>query len=166
MVALAVDDPVFQGDVLVTDAGGAVGLVFNDNTTFALGENARMVLDELVFDPDGGEGSSLFSVVEGAFVFVSGEIAANNPEEMVVRTPVATIGIRGTKAACLAAAEGADNRIVLLPNDDGTIGAIVVTTDASRLIITEANLHGHRWYRQHHRDGHRRGRPQPNPCGG
>ena len=105
VVELSADDPIFQGDVLATGDGATVGLVFNDNTTFALGEGGRMVLDKLIFDPDSGEGSSAFSVVRGAFVFVSGQIAANNPEEMVVRTPVATIGVRGTTAAGKATPE-------------------------------------------------------------
>ena len=140
MVSLSVDAPVYQGDVLVTEASGAVGLVFNDDTTFALGENARMVLDELIYDPDSGEGSSLFSVIEGTFVFVSGEIAANDPEQMTIRTPVATIGIRGTKCAGKAGLEGDNNLFVLLPNPDGTVGSIVVATEAGTLIITEANL--------------------------
>ena len=140
VVSLSVDAPVYQGDVLVTEASGAVGLVFNDDTTFALGENARMVLDELIYDPDSGEGSSLFSVIEGTFVFVSGEIAANDPEQMTIRTPVATIGIRGTKCAGKAGLEGDNNLFVLLPNPDGTVGSIVVATEAGTLIITEANL--------------------------
>ena len=140
VVALAVDDSVFQGDVLTTGDGASVGLVFNDDTTFALGESGRMVLDKLIYDPDSGEGESAFSVLQGAFVFVSGEIAANNPEEMVVRTPVATIGIRGTKMAGIAAPEGEENTFVLLPDEDGTVGSVVVINETGSFLVTEANL--------------------------
>ena len=86
---------MFQGDIIETADAGALAIVFIDETTFSLGEDARMVLDELIFDPASQEGSSSFSVVQGVFVFVSGEIAANNPDSMEVRTPVATLGIRG-----------------------------------------------------------------------
>ncbi len=137
-VPLFVDMPVFQGDVLETEAGATVGLVFTDDTTFALGENGRLVLDKLIYDPDTGVGSSAFSVIEGVFVFVSGQIAANNPDQMLVRTPVATIGIRGTKTAGKAAAEGEENTFVLLPDPDGTVGEIVVMTQAGQLHLTEA----------------------------
>ena len=82
-VTLSKDSPVFQGDVLDTGAGAAVAIVFIDETEFSLGEDGRMVLDELIFDPTSLEGSSSFSVVQGVFVFVSGEIAANNPDEMM-----------------------------------------------------------------------------------
>ena len=55
-VVLATDTPVFQGDVVETGSGAAIGLVFNDDTTFSLGDNARMVLDELIYNPDTGIG--------------------------------------------------------------------------------------------------------------
>lgn len=117
-VALTQDTPVYQGDVIETAEDAALSITFIDETAFSLGEEARMVLDEMIFDPDTMEGSSTFSVVQGVFMFVSGEIAANNPDEMIVRTPVATIGIRGTQVGGQAAQEGEANTIILFPKDD------------------------------------------------
>src|SRR5579871_741133 len=48
---LAKGDPVFMRDVLESHANGTVGLILDDNTTFALGEGGRMRLDELVYNP-------------------------------------------------------------------------------------------------------------------
>lgn len=96
-VRLQSGDEVYQGDVLETGTDGAVGITFVDNTEMSLGSRGRMVLDEMIYDPDGGDGSSQFSLVSGAFSFVSGQIAKNGPDAMQVNTPVATIGIRGTK---------------------------------------------------------------------
>ncbi len=96
-VVLAIDSPVFQGDIVETGADSAIGLLFEDGTTFSLGDDARMLLDELSYNADAGSGSLSFSLVQGAFLFVSGEIAASGPDAMIVRTPVATIGVRGTK---------------------------------------------------------------------
>ncbi len=62
-VTLATDSPVFQGDVLETTSAAAVGIVFTDDTTFSLGENARMVLDQLIYNPDTGIGQSTFSLI-------------------------------------------------------------------------------------------------------
>ena len=137
-VTLATDSAVFQGDILETGDGAAVGLVFNDDTTFSLGADARMVLDELVYDPDTGSGRLAFSVLQGVFVFVSGEIAASGPDQMVVRTPVATIGIRGTKVAGQAAAEGERNVITLLPEPDGSVGGISVTNASGTITLSQA----------------------------
>ncbi|GAA0567127.1 FecR domain-containing protein [Caenispirillum bisanense] len=88
---------VFQGDVVQTGADGAIGITFADNTEFSLGAGGRMVLDEMIYDPDSGQGSSSLSLVSGVFSFVSGQIAKTGPDAMQVKTPVATIGIRGTK---------------------------------------------------------------------
>ena len=83
-IKLSEGDSVFQGDILETGTEGAVGITFVDSSTFSLGDEGRMVLDELIFDPSTNEGSSLFSVVQGVFVFVSGEIASENPDAMIV----------------------------------------------------------------------------------
>ncbi len=88
---------IFADDLIETQGGGSVGLLFIDDTSFSLGANARMVVDELVFDPAGASTAS-FNVVQGAFSFISGEIASAGPNAMTVTTPVATIGIRGTGA--------------------------------------------------------------------
>ncbi len=138
VVSLAAGDPVFEGDVLESEAGAAVGLVFNDDSTFALGENGQLVLNELEYDPGTGEGSARFSVLEGMFVFASGQIAANNPEQMILATPVATINVRGAKVAGLAAAEGEQNSITMVPNANGTVGQIVVATEAGQFVLSEA----------------------------
>src|SRR5207248_305281 len=97
---------IFQGDQIETGAGGAIGVVFVDDTTFSLGAAARMTIDELVFDPGANTGKSALSIVQGVFSFVSGKIAAAGPNNMTVSTPVVTIGIRGTSVAGVAAAEG------------------------------------------------------------
>ena len=138
-VTLSKDSPVFQGDILETGAGGAIAVVFIDETEFSLGEDGRMVLDEFIFDPTSLEGSSTFSVVQGVFVFVSGEIAASNPDGMIVRTPVATLGIRGTKVAGKAAAEGELNTVTLMPESGGVVtGSITVSTQSSTVTLNTA----------------------------
>ncbi|MBT4428757.1 MAG: hypothetical protein HOC88_17785 [Rhodospirillaceae bacterium] len=138
-VSLQKDSPIFQGDIIETDEGGAIAIVFIDETTFSLGEDARMVLDELIFDPSSLEGSSSFSVIQGVFVFVSGEIAANNPEAMEVRTPVATLGIRGTKVGGYAAQEGEENKIALLGEGDGEVGELIVYNPSGTVVLDQIN---------------------------
>ena len=61
---------------------------------FGLGQNARMVLNEMIYDPNGSNNSSLLSLVQGTISFVAGAAAKHG--DMKVDTPVATMGIRGT----------------------------------------------------------------------
>jgi hypothetical protein len=95
-VRLQAGDPVFQGDQIQTADGASIKMTFIDGTLFTLGGDARLALDEMVFDPASSSGESAFSILQGGFLFVSGQIAQNNPNDMTVTTPVATIGIRGT----------------------------------------------------------------------
>jgi Ca2+-binding RTX toxin-like protein len=132
-------DPVYQGDVLETDDEGAISLTFVDSTEFALDQGTRLVLVEMVFDAQTGEGSSSFTVVQGIFTFVSGQVAKSGSGAMTVNTPVATIGIRGTKATIKAGSEDEDTVITLLQEDGGHIGEISVTNDAGTQVMNQAN---------------------------
>ena len=89
-----VGDPVYRGDVVQTGADGKVGITFTDGTAFNLSSNARMVLNEFVYDPNGTSNSTLFSLTKGTFTFIAGKVAKTG--DMKIDTPVATMGIRGT----------------------------------------------------------------------
>jgi tetratricopeptide (TPR) repeat protein len=89
-----VGDLVYLGDVVQTGANGRVSINFTDGTSFNLSSNARMALDEYVYDPKGKSNSTMFNLTKGAFTFVAGNIAHTG--DMKVDTPVATMGIRGT----------------------------------------------------------------------
>lgn len=130
-------DEVYQNDIVRTEGDGSIGITFVDGSVFTLGNDARMTLDSLVYDPATGEGSSSVTVIKGMFKFISGDIAANNPGDMVVETPVATIGIRGTTGGGHVIGPGADNQFFLEPNADGTVGWFDVTTDAGTVSMNQ-----------------------------
>jgi tetratricopeptide (TPR) repeat protein len=87
-------DLIYQGDVVQTGIDGTVGMVFTDGTSFTVSKNARMELNELIYDPKGNSNSTLFSLKKGTFTFIAGAIAKTG--NMKVETPVGTMGIRGT----------------------------------------------------------------------
>jgi hypothetical protein len=89
-----VDDPVYQGDVVQTGADGTIGIIFGDGTSFNISKNARMEINEFVYDPKGNSNSTLFNLTKGTFTFLAGKTAKTG--NMRVETPVGTMGIRGT----------------------------------------------------------------------
>ncbi len=91
---LSTGDPVFQNDVVSTAEGSGVGIVFIDDTIFTMTENARFVLNELIYDPTSTDNSLVVDIVQGTFAFVTGHVAGTGG--MTVETPVATMGVRGT----------------------------------------------------------------------
>jgi hypothetical protein len=89
-----VDDSVYRGDLIQTGADGSVGIIFADGTSFKVSNNARMELNEFVYDPNGNSNSTLINLSKGSFTFLAGAIAKSG--SMKVGTPVGTMGIRGT----------------------------------------------------------------------
>ncbi len=130
-IQLAKGDAVFEGDVVQTgDGDSAVRMVFTDKTEFSLGSDARLALDQLVFNPDTQSGSAQFSVLKGVFIFASGQIAKTDNTDMVVTTPVATIGIRGTEVAGRVA--DGDSQFTIIH------GSIEVTTSAGSVTLDDS----------------------------
>ncbi len=103
---LDVGDPVYEGDIVESASDGGIGIIFADETSFSLGPSGRMVLDEMVYDPGTQDGSFAISILQGVFTFVSGQVAKTSPDAMVLETPVATIGIRGTQGGGTVDSQG------------------------------------------------------------
>ena len=89
-----VGDLVYRGDTIETGPDGKLGVAFADGTSFSVSPNARMEVNEFVYDPHGHSNSSLMSLTKGTFTFIAGEVAHSG--SMKVDTPVGTMGIRGT----------------------------------------------------------------------
>ena len=137
-IELNVGDYIYLND-LVEVGEYNVGITFKDDTALSLESGARMVIDDFVYDPDTPtEGSMNANVLGGGFSFVSGNVAKTGADAMTVTTPVLTIGVRGTQVAGRANQDGEDNEIILLPNDDGTVGQIMVSNDSGSVLLTEA----------------------------
>jgi VCBS repeat-containing protein len=130
-------DPVYQGDHLTTSANGSVGITLADGTTFSMADHGDMTLDQMVYDPSTQQGNISLSVVEGVFTFVSGQVAKTDPDAMVLQTPVATIGIRGTQVG-LNIGRGGQTDVVLMPEADGFVGEVVVANAGGVQILNSA----------------------------
>jgi VCBS repeat-containing protein len=118
-VTLNVGDSVYKGDVVQTSGDSALGVIFTDGTTFNLSSNARMVLNEFVYDPNGTANSAAISLVQGTISFLAGQVAKTG--DMKVGTPVATMGIRGTAVnVTISADNGATNISVMAEADNVT----------------------------------------------
>jgi hypothetical protein len=98
-------ETVFLNDDVETGGDGSVGITLNDGTTLSLGPGSRMVLDDFVYDPGRDQAGMTVGVLKGTMAYVSGRIASLAPEKVSVRTPMATIGIRGTRFVVKAGEE-------------------------------------------------------------
>jgi hypothetical protein len=127
---VASGEPIYLGDKVTTGDGGRLQVLLLDETVFTIGPNAVLVIDEFVYDPGRGQGKVAASVLKGAFRFITGKVARNNPSDMEVRLPVGSIGIRGTSVA--GETDGVRAMVVLLgpgpdSNTDERTGRIFVS---------------------------------------
>jgi hypothetical protein len=113
-----IGDLVFQGDVLNTGPDTKVSITFTDGTAFNLSPNARMELNEFVYDAKSQSNSSLFSIAKGTFTFVAGNVAKSG--DMKVDTPVGIMGIRGTTPHVEVLEDGKTSFSTLIEDKDNT----------------------------------------------
>jgi hypothetical protein len=92
----ALRDRIFLADEIRTGEAGQLQILLLDRTIFTVGAKARVTIDRFVYDPSANSRSVGINVVHGAFRFMSGRALGKPSGAVSVRTPVATIGIRGT----------------------------------------------------------------------
>jgi hypothetical protein len=130
---LKVQDDIYQNDVLQTAANSTLGVTFNDATTFNLTANARIAVDDFVYEDGGKQNAALFDIARGTVAFAAASVARTG--NMKISTPTATLGIRGTTGLVEvpegASASSANNvAIKLYPDADGRVGRIEVNDRA------------------------------------
>ena len=106
---IAEGSDVFLNEVVRTGASGKAELLFADRTNLTVGPVTTIQLDKFVYDPNGGSGKVVLVVSRGAFRFITGVMPSRNYE---IRTPVTTLGIRGTEFIVLVGSDGEKIQLV------------------------------------------------------
>ncbi|MDH3335266.1 MAG: FecR family protein [Rhodospirillaceae bacterium] len=88
-------DGVYFLETVESGVDSGLQILLLDETTFTVGPQSEIIIDEMVYDPSGNS-KLIVNVAKGAFRYISGEIAKQNPENVTIRTPNGEIGIRGT----------------------------------------------------------------------
>lgn len=93
---LAPGQDIFMRDGIDTAAQSMAQLLLLDQSTFTLGPQSEVVIDEFVYDPSAPGGVLTASAIKGTFRFISGRIGAVIAPKITIKTPSAVIGVRGT----------------------------------------------------------------------
>jgi hypothetical protein len=91
--ALSAGSEIFSNEVVRTGEESLAQLLFLDETSLSVGARSEVKLDRFVYNPDRKTGNVVLEASRGAFRFVSG---SQNPSNYTIKTPLATIGVRGT----------------------------------------------------------------------
>lgn len=133
---------------LIQTARGTAKVRFLDNTELSIGEQSSVELDRFVYDPDSGANSGKLGlrVAVGTARFVTGQIGKMQPNNVTIKTPTATVGIRGTDFS-MTVDEIGRSLVILLPTcpdgyasveRDCKVGSIEVITDETSVVLTKA----------------------------
>ena len=93
---LAPSGPVYFRDKMRTGPGARLEAKLDDGTVLTLGEKGKMTVDEFVYRPGEAGGKLAINVTKGAFLFVGGKIEGPTGGNVTIKTPVGTLGVRGT----------------------------------------------------------------------
>ena len=91
---ISIGHTVIFNERISTDAAGLVQVLLVDGTTFTIGPNSQLTIDEFVYNPNTGNAKVVATVAKGAFRFIGGQ-TSRQPGGATVKTPAGSIGIRG-----------------------------------------------------------------------
>tara|TARA_B100001123_G_C15243185_1_gene999861 strand:+ start:341 stop:1459 length:1119 start_codon:yes stop_codon:yes gene_type:complete len=117
---------------------GRIAVEFVDDAELRLTEHSRVLIDEVIYDPDPSKSKMAMKFAMGTARFTSGKLGMINKANIRIQTPTATIGIRGTDFTTTVDELGR-SLVILLPDANGLAsGEITVTNEGGEVVLSEA----------------------------
>jgi hypothetical protein len=120
---------------------GRTAIQFIDETRVDVTEHSKLVIDDFVYDPNTKTGSLSLKASFGTIRYASGQIAKNSRQNVKIKTPTATVGVRGTDFS-MTVDELGSSTIVLLPSCNTNyvcvVGEISVASEVGMVIMNQA----------------------------
>lgn len=115
VTAAAQGSGIQKNDTVSTNSQGRFKITFVDATTVNITQNSRLVIDDFVYDGSNkSKGKLGLKLALGTARYASGSIAKGNPRGVGIRTPTATIAVRGTDFV-MSVDEAGRSTVVLVP---------------------------------------------------
>jgi hypothetical protein len=121
----------------VQTGNGRVEITFVDDSTVKVTEHSKLVIDDFVYSGRPSTSRMALKFASGTARFATGQSGKMNKGNINLRTPTATIAVRGTDFAATVDDFG-KSLIVLLPEPDGSVGEITVSNAAGFVILNKA----------------------------
>ena len=135
-------EAVQGSDILLYDTlntgNGRIAVNFLDDSNLRLTEHSKVLIDEVIYDPNPSKSKMVMKFAMGTARFTSGKLGLVNKANIDIQTPTASIGIRGTDFTTTIDELGR-SLIILLPDASGnSSGIITVTNEAGTVTLDEA----------------------------
>ena len=126
-----VDTPVEMRDLIQTLKGRA-DIKFVDDTKVSVTEYSKLLIDEFVYNPEKKTGKLSLKAALGTIRYSSGKIAKNSRKNVKIKSPTASVSVRGTDFTMNVQEDGASS-FILLPSTDEAGNSYVGSIDVSTL---------------------------------
>ena len=126
-----VDTPVEMRDLIQTLKGRA-DIKFVDDTKVSVTEYSKLIIDEFVYNPEKKTGKISLKAALGTIRYSSGKIAKNSRKNVKIKSPTASVSVRGTDFTMNVQEDGASS-FILLPSTDEAGNSYVGSIDVSTL---------------------------------
>ena len=126
-----VDTPVEMRDLIETLKGRA-NIKFVDDTKVSVTEYSKLLIDEFVYNPEKKTGKLSLKAALGTIRYSSGKIAKNSRQNVKIKSPTASVSVRGTDFTMNVQEDGASS-FLLLPSTDEAGNSYVGSIDVSTL---------------------------------
>ncbi|RTE85799.1 MULTISPECIES: FecR domain-containing protein [Gammaproteobacteria] len=103
-------EDLFNQDLLITGTASSAQIRFSDNSLIAVRPETEFLIENYAYDetnPENGRQST--QLIRGSLRAMTGAIGQARPENVEFKTPVATMGIRGTVLSIVHIPEGSGN---------------------------------------------------------
>jgi hypothetical protein len=116
---LDVGATVVEHERIATDTAGQAQLLMLDGSSFTIGPDASVVLDEFYYDPAQGTGHAGFILAKGLMRFVGGKLSKS--QAVTIDTPNGMVGIRGGIAVIDVNEAAANTHAIFLYGNEMTV---------------------------------------------
>ncbi len=95
--ALKRKSEIYNQDTVTTATNGRLQLRFTDGSRLSLGEGSQFYVEQYQYAEDtANEGRSVYKLLKGSLRTITGAISKADSDNYLLKTPIATIGVRGT----------------------------------------------------------------------
>ena len=135
-----VNTPVEMRDLIET-LKGRTNIKFVDDTKVSVTEYSKLLIDEFVYNPEKKTGKLSLKAALGTIRYSSGKIAKNSRQNVKIKSPTASVSVRGTDFTMNVQEDGASSFLLLPSTDDAGksyVGSIDVSTLGGTVTLNKA----------------------------
>ena len=118
------ESKIFYGDTIIVKSKSNTQILFLDETVMTLGEDTEVTIDDFIYDPETNDGNFVTNIKSGIVKTISGKISEKNPDNLEIKMPNGSLGVRGTEFLVSSNSEKESTVLLLGPGPNNTLGMV------------------------------------------